>query len=297
MALRVPDSALRDSALNNMVRGEARIAKLNAQISSGKRVLGAEDDAVAYTRIKDLRGVLVATEQYQSNISRVEDQVAVAESTMGLMENLLARGKELAIAMSNGSLDATQRLNMAAEAEHLLGEMVTLANTQTDGRYIFAGYRTGTEPFDATGAYSGDSGVRKVEVSDGVTVAGNTPGDRLMNGAGGGVDVFQSLIQLRDGLQTNDTVAINASIDNIDAASEQITRERMIAGLQLGKLETRRDSLDEITFQTQRLLSENEDLDLAGAISELTMQQSTLELTRSALGRILSSQSLLNFLR
>jgi flagellar hook-associated protein 3 FlgL len=296
MPLRVPDITLTQTALSSMARNSVRLAQLNAQVSAGKRILTPADDAVAYARAKGLRGVLTATAQYQDNIGRAQERLSVAESTLSSMEDLLAQAKELAIQQANPTYDASQRATMAQQAQQLIDGLVNLGNTEVEGQHIFAGYATGTAPFDATGAYLGDSGVRNVEVGDGVLVSENLTGDQFLKGGGTGVDAFAVLTQLRDGLAANDVTAISGTIDSLDTAVEQVTRARMTTGFRLNSLETHKNNLDETTYQTQQLLSGAEDLDYTQAVTELVQRQNTLDVARNTLAKILGGSSIMDLI-
>jgi flagellar hook-associated protein 3 FlgL len=296
MPNRVPDLILRNTALFNMGFTASRVARLNAQISSGRRLLSPADDAVAYARAKDLRGVLAATAQYQDNIARVDERLSVAESSLASMENLLNRAKEVALEQANPTYSAEQRAVIAQEAQQLLDELVVLGNTQVDGQYIFSGYATDTPSFDATGVYGGDTGVRSIEVGEGVQVAENLTGDQFLGGSGGGVDAFALLAALRDALTANDVAGIEAAIDPLSTAIDQVTRARMTTGFRLTSLESQRGTLEEVDFQTRQLLSNAEDTDMTSAVSELVQQQNTLDVARSALARILNSNGVMNLI-
>jgi len=296
MPIRVPDIVLKDTALANIARNSARLAQLNAQVSSGKRVLSSADDAVAYARAKGLRGVLTAAAQYKDNIGRAQEHLSVAETSLASMEDVLARAKEIALEQANPTYDATQRATVAQEAQQLIDSLVTLGNTEVEGQHIFAGYATGTAPFDAAGAYAGDTGVRNVEVGPGVLVAENITGDQFLKGTGGGVDAFALLTQLRDALSANDVAGISATIDALGSAGEQITRARMTVGFRLNTLDTHQSNLDEATFQTQQLLSGAEDLDYTQAVSELVLRQNNLDVARSTLAKILGGSSIMDLI-
>jgi flagellar hook-associated protein 3 FlgL len=296
MPTRVPDLILKDTALLGIARGTVEVAKLNAQVSSGKRIQSPADDAIGYARAKDLHTVLTATAQYSANIDRADERLSVSETSLASMEDVLAQAKEMALDQANPTYDATQRAQMAQGVQQLIDEMVALGNTQVEGRYVFGGNQTGTPPYDAAGTYAGDSGVRNVEIGDGVQVAENVTGDQFLGGAGGGVDVFQVLTNLRDALLANDVAGVSAAIDPIDQASEQVTQARMTVGFRLNKLEAHRSVLDEVKFQTQQLLSNVEDTDLTQAVSDLVQRQNTLDVARATLAQILGSSSIMQYL-
>ncbi|MFQ5508845.1 MAG: flagellar hook-associated protein FlgL [Leptospirillia bacterium] len=295
MSLRVPDSNLQDSALFYLGKNQQSLFALEQQIASGKRVHSPVDDAVSYVRAKDLRDVLTQVDQYKRNLNRSEDHVSVTESALSTMEGVLQRAKEIAISQANATIDASQRATMAVEMQDIIDELVVLGNTQLEGRYVFAGSKTGTAPYNAAGVYGGDALARNVEIGDGVTTQVNTTGDEIFNPAGG-TATFTELIALRDALQNNNVPNIQAAIDNLDPAIEQVTKARMVNGFRLKRIDTQRDTLEDIGLQTRTILSDQEDIDMASAISEMIQQQTTLEATRATLGRILSSRSLLDFM-
>jgi flagellar hook-associated protein 3 FlgL len=296
MPIRVPDMMLKDTALLGIARSSVEVAKLNAQISSGKRLQSPADDPIAYARAKDLNTVLTATDQYSANIDRANGSLSVAESSLASMEDVLARAKEIALDQANPTYDASQRAVMAQGVQQLIDEMVGLGNTQVDGRYVFAGNKTDASPYDAAGTYSGDSGVRNVEVGNGVQVAENVTGDQFLGGAGGGVDVFAVLTQLRDALQANDVAGISATIDPLDTAGQQVTQARMTVGFRMDKLQTQSGILSEVKFQTQQMLSSAQDVDMTQAISDLVLRQNTLDVARATLAKILGGGSIMQYL-
>lgn len=296
MPTRVPDLMLKDTALLGIARSSVEVAKLNAQVSSGKRVQSPADDAIAYARAKDLHTVLTATDQYSANIDRADGRLSLAETSLSSMEDVLARAKEIALDQANPTYDASQRAVMAQGVQQLIDEMVGLGNAQVDGRYVFAGNQTDSAPYDAAGTYSGDSGVRNVEIGAGVQVAENVTGDQFLGGAGGGVDVFAVLTQLRDALAANDVAGVSAAIDPLDTAGQQVTQARMTVGFRMNKLETHRSVLGEVKFQTQQLLSSAEDVDLTQAVSDLVLRQNTLDVARATLAKILGGGSIMQYL-
>jgi flagellar hook-associated protein 3 FlgL len=293
MSMRVPENALRGNVMFNMARAQTSVAKLSEQIASGKRLLEASDDPVAFVKAKSLRGILNTNAQYQQNIGRADDWASVGESAMASMQNVLFDAKDLAMSMANDTVNAGQRADMAVAVQALMDELIGLGNTQVGGRYIFSGNKTDTPAFAADGTYQGDSGVRSIEVGEGIRADLNIPGDQIL--ASGGA--LAQLTQLKAALIANDQTAIAASITPLSTAADDLSQSRMVVGLQLNKLETRRGNLEEITFQTERLLGQQEDVDMNAAVSELVQQQNTLEVTRSVLGQIMSSPSLMEFLR
>lgn len=84
------------------------------------------------------------------------------------MGDLLQRTRELAVQGANGTLTQADMQKMANEIEQLKAQMIQVGNTQYNGRYIFAGFKTTTQPFsEDNNSYNGDNGLIEFEVGAG----------------------------------------------------------------------------------------------------------------------------------
>ena len=147
-------------------------------------------------------------------------------------------------------------------------------------------------------AYLGDAGEMLVLVESGVALAKNIPGSRAFNGgAVGGVDIFSGLLNLQTALETSNVVGIQTAITDMEKATEQISNERAFIGIRLARLEDTRIRLEDFKTVTIASKSEEEDIDLTSAISELIQRQNALSASQSAMARILQQPTLLSFLR
>jgi flagellin-like hook-associated protein FlgL len=82
----------------------------------------------------------------------------------------VSSAKEIAIAMADGTYDNVAREASANEVKSLLDQIVSLANSELEGRKAFAGFQTKTKPFvSANGGvtYLGDTGSLEFEVEAG----------------------------------------------------------------------------------------------------------------------------------
>jgi len=126
-------------------------------------------------------------------------------------------------------------------------------------------------------------------------------GDVFTISAGQFEDVFSIVANLSETLKTNpnDTVRnanIGQSLADLDAAFEASLNARTQIGGRLNTLDSQRDDNDAQILQTRSTLSTLRDTDLAQAISQLTLEQTTLDAAQAVFARITSS-SLFNFLK
>ena len=107
--------------------------------------------------------------------------------------------------------------------------------------------------------------------------------------------VFNTLIRLRDALQSNDIGAITRAIAKIDVDLDRVVSARAEVGARQQGLEIAQNNLQDEDVQLRSALSDEIDVDLVEAISNLTARQTSLEASLRATANILQL-SLLNFI-
>lgn len=107
--------------------------------------------------------------------------------------------------------------------------------------------------------------------------------------------VFTNLIRLRDALTANDLPAIERAAAKFDDDIQRVTFAQADAGARSRGLIQTRENLEDEVVQLRSALSEEIDVDLVQAISDLTARQVSLEASLRATANILQL-SLLNFI-
>jgi flagellar hook-associated protein 3 FlgL len=150
---------IHQSGLNVILDAQARLARTQEELASGKRILNPSDDPVASAQIQSVKSELTRIETLQKNISHATSELAMVEDSVANIEGVLMRARELAVRGANDSLSAQDRDVIATEIDTLREQLIAAANTQSsDGDYIFAGYAVAAAPYtDATvnATYSG----------------------------------------------------------------------------------------------------------------------------------------------
>lgn len=141
--------------------------------------------------------------------------------------------------------------------------------------------------------YQGDAGVHAIEVGPGQTVATNVSGDRAF--MSGTVDIFGSVKQLLGALRGNHGGGISEALGTLDRGLSQIGAIQGEVGALSNRLTNRADQLDDLKGFFAVTLSQTEDVDLAKAISDLTLQQYAIEAASQTLTKVFES-SLLRYL-
>ncbi len=191
--MRVSTSFFTTRGLNSMLEQQSRLAEIQEQISTGKRILRPSDDPTAGAQILRLEQAVSVTNQFQRNADNAENRLALEESTLDSVQSSLLRIRELAIQGSNPVIGNEGRLALAQEVRERLSELVSLANTRDANQdYLFSGYKVTTKPFsqaaNGTFIYSGDQGQRALQISTGRQImdsdSGNDTFVNIKNGNG-----------------------------------------------------------------------------------------------------------------
>jgi len=380
---------------------QVKLAKLQQQISTGIRLTRPSDDPSASSRVLELEQSVSLQQQYQVNISLADSRLSLEDSTLGAIDKIVFRLKELAIQANSGVLDTTALRAIGVEVNEKYQELLSLANSRDiHGDYLFSGYQDSIQPFSATMTgsisqvvYNGDQGQQALQISETrqiavdnhgsevfLQLASNTALNELTSAANTGTgvmaparvfdasvylpgtyeirftapgiydvfdvnnglnivtgaiyadstdidfqgirtsitgapaagdvfsisqgqykDIFESVQILADTLnRSSNTIQRDANIgeflDDLDTFLNRVLEIRTSVGGRLNALDSQKESNGAGILVSQKALSELRDTDLAAAISQLTLEQTTLEAAQAVFARITSS-SLFNFLR
>ena len=290
--------------------------KLFEQISSNKRLHRPSDDPVAVSKAMKLRDQLSRIEEYETQAASAQTWSNVTNAALDNANETWKRVNEISISAADGTKTAADRAGMAEELEQLLNHLVQITNTTHGGRYIFGGSQTDAPAFSAetdantgriTGVfYQGDNATREVKTKDnasiGINQLGSNAGDPDKAGvfidSRNGMNMFDTLIDLRDKLLANDTIGISGSggiIEEIETGARSITTAQVRIGGTQQVLDLDRNRLLAQSTEVQQFLSEVEDADIAQLILELNNVQNTYEAALAAGGRLMQT-GLLNFI-
>jgi flagellar hook-associated protein 3 FlgL len=160
---------MHSSALQGILDRNAALVKTQNQISTGRRINSPADDPSGAVRALDIDRALSESQQFGRNIDAVTNRLTYEEQTLSDMTNLLQRVRDLTVEGANATVDAGSRQAIAQEVQARLDDLVAIANRKdANGEYLFAGFKTLTQPFAKSGTavqYAGDLGVRYVQTS------------------------------------------------------------------------------------------------------------------------------------
>jgi flagellar hook-associated protein 3 FlgL len=296
--VRITDGMLRAATLANIQRSQSRAFDAQEEVSTGRRINHASDDADGAARSVRLRGQLAGIQRQGQNADAASSWLEATESSLGEVSGILQRVRELSVQAGNSTLSATNRAAIADEIDQLAASVHDEANTQLDGRHLFSGAQTATRPYAAgSDAYlGGRSGqdVVALDIGPGVSVQVNTPGLPLFGEGTAAADglVFDTLRALSAGIRTGTTPNLQALDRNITA----VVDARAAAGATQNRVDAAKSRLQDLEDATTKLLSDTEDADMAKAIMTLSTQQSAYQAALQSGASVMQQRTLMDFL-
>jgi flagellar hook-associated protein 3 FlgL len=156
----------------------------------------------------------------------VTGQLQVADSALGSVVSQLNQAISLATTANNGTKNASDVKAIANQLAGILSEVESLANSNYQGQYIFAGGQTAARPFvtdystsPAETTYIGDGHVNFIETPSGQKIRLNVPGDQIF--LAGTASVFGVL----------NSLAANFSDGTVDASQAKQDTEALTSAL------------------------------------------------------------------
>ncbi len=140
-------SGLNPGFLADLNATEKRISQLNEQITSGVRVNQASDDPRAIASIIETQSEIDLTTQAQKNLQHASMVAATADGALASAASLLDQLRSLAAQGANTATSATTRASLAEQVKAVEEQLVAIANTQVEGRYVFGGDDPATQPY------------------------------------------------------------------------------------------------------------------------------------------------------
>jgi flagellar hook-associated protein 3 FlgL len=299
MSYRVTQGMLNTNMLFNLQQSNKSMEKYQEQVTSGKKINKPSDDPVTAVRGMVYRSSLNDVEQYKRN---ADDGLSWMTSTDGALDevtSVIQRVRELTVQGLNGTNEANARDAIAKEINQLREHLGEIANSQTAGKYIFAGTDVKTPPYQAIAGSPKEfinTNQEKLELMVGQTnnVQINVQGTNVFNNDGVG-GIFKLLTDIVSDFNSP-VVGTNDHLSKLDSQIDNILKERSDLGARMNRMELSLSRLDGLELSTSSLLSKEEDVDISKTIIYLKTQEAVQNAALSVGARIIQT-SLVDFLR
>jgi flagellar hook-associated protein 3 FlgL len=280
-----------------------RLDKEQEMISSGKKVNRPSDDPTGSSTILDLKHRIRMNDQYKRNAQDALMRLGVLENYYNDLQNNVSRARELAIEGGNRVLSKSDLKGIAVEVNQILEHVLSVANKENMGQYIFGGTKADKAPFKATRNEAGEitavevtgdiSGTVYRQIGEDEQMPINTSTEGLFTGDG---NLFEKLINLRDALQDGDSEKITQAIGDMKDSSEAIIQRLSEVGVHYSHVQDQMNELDLDSLTLTSAMADLQDADFAKTMIDLQTEQVAYQAALQVGGQMIQ-QSFVNFLR
>jgi flagellar hook-associated protein 3 FlgL len=292
--MRVTQNRQNAIALQAVTSARVRLQSAQQVAMSGERVSKPSDDPAAAARGRLLGELSARAASHRTTVDYSTARLQSAESALSEAGNVLSRARELATAMANGTMSASERSAAATEVEQLRQGMIDVVNTRHGEEYVFANVASRSPLYvDGSGfTYDVDSysDVRRAEVGPSqIAEIGASGSTAFAQRAGdpSSVDVIATLAGLVTNLNNNDPDAVRSDIDTVSRAFDQTLAERTRVGVRLNQLQRADQAAEQSTSVYSSLRSDLIDADAAEAFSRLTLAENSMQAAVTVASRVL----------
>ena len=250
-------------SINNQLqlsKTQVALRKAFAELSSGKRVNSAADDAAGLAISQQLISQFRGDNRAITNASDGIGLVQTADDALGQLQNNTQRIRELAVQSANGTLTDNDRQQLQQEVDQL---------TQANSAIVQ------NTSFNGTSAFTGGA---QVTLQIG---ANNSPNAQLTIGtpdltaapANGGLNTFNASLTATGVIDISSQSAAQNTLTALDSDQQTLTSARGTLGATSNRLDAAISNLQVTAENTAAANSRIVDADYAASASNLIRQQ------------------------
>jgi flagellar hook-associated protein 3 FlgL len=287
--------------VGSLDQAQASEEQYTAELSSGVSITSLSQNPVGAGQNVLMLSQIQQDDSFTQSSNLVTGQLQVADSALGQVVTQLTSAISSATSANNGTMNSRDLKTVAQQLSGVLDEVTSLANSNYQGQYIFAGGQTTTTPFTTSAAtspgvtsYSGDANVNYLDSPNGQKIQLNVPGDQIFLGTGansvfgslnaliadyssGTIDTSQAVSDTTNlstalNFVSQQRVTIDNSITQLGAASGAVTNEQT----QLTTVQTDLMQADIPTISTQLSQAETQQTALEDVIAQLDSSSNSL---------------------
>jgi flagellar hook-associated protein 3 FlgL len=290
--MRVTPQMMSQRFIKNTERNNSEIAKIQQQISSGRKFEKISDNPSDALKGLSYRSSLMQIEQYQKNVQDGIDWLTATDDALGNATDVLHRIRELILQASNDTTDQNIKQNLANEMGNLKEQLGTVANTTFGGKYLFSGTNSSYPPYQNKMLTTVGQSEMIWNTGQGQNVKINASADSVF--WVDGQNIFSTIDTVISKLDKGENPSNYLS--DIDGQINNVLNQRTGVGANQNMLTIAASKLDQANFLTQKVWSDKEGTDIAKAYMELSAQETTLRASLNSGAKIMQI-TLADFLR
>lgn len=310
---RITSNMMNSQLLLNLNRNALQMNNTQNQLSTGRKLNKPSDDPVGITYSLRYRSELSSNDQYKKNVDSAVSWMDFNDTVLDQTNSVLQRLRELTVKASTGTNPQSALDSISQEVTQLKGQLVDIANSQLNGKYVFNGEKFDEKPYDLKMKPDGtimdpaeittDKGAVKYTVGQSVDLSINLDGNEVFGQADDSIsaqtsnNIFSIINRLVDKLSAGgDHSKINDELGKIDSRIDKLLTVRAEVGAKTNRIELMQSRLQDLGINLTTLKAKTEDADYAELIMNSKVQENIYNASLSAGAKIIQP-SLVDFLR
>jgi flagellar hook-associated protein 3 FlgL len=289
--------------LNNT---EQRISRDDQQLSSGISLTVASDNPLAVTPLLEDQNQIAQITQIVSNLNNQQTIAQTADGALQTASSLLNQLISIGTEGATVTQTANTRASLALEVQQIQQQLVSLANTNVQGQFVFGGDEPGTQPYtynwnSPEGVVSSGSPTNTIAIS-GLDGSSIVPGltasqifDAQSNGTPAAGNVFQAVYQLGTALANNDQTGIQNALASVQTAATYLSQSGTVYGDTENWIQQQIATANARSTSLTGAVSGLRDTDVAAVATNLSQDSTALQAALAAQSQ-LPTKSLFNYL-
>lgn len=317
--MRITSLLTSDTLTGYLTSAESRYYQLSEEAASGYKVTKPSDDPSAAKKLININTQLNQLNSYLSNMSSASNELDTLDSTLSSLTDMIENVTDLATQAANGTYSGGDLSKIKTQVDSIIQSVLTTANTQYDGVYIFSGTATSTQTYTTVTdsstnitsiTYNGTPSTgdyeRYVAISDGVSVGINATGDSVFGSYSvtttGGVTtttangLFGTLMTLSNALGKNDQAAVSSCLDGLSTALNNVSGVRTKYASVSNRFTLTKNSIDTTITNLKASQSDLRNADLATVLEDLATQEVALQACYQVTSNMIGKTSLLDYM-
>ncbi len=332
---RVSENSSIHAIKHSVGKTKSKVEDLQIKGSNMKRIQKPSDDPIGNVDLLQIRSKNIDAQQYLRNLSFAQTNLGFTETVLEELTDILTKAKELAIGQASDIYNPEVRQSVSKEIHQLRLQALSLANKRNGNRYLFAGQKLLSKPFDQDGKYLGDKNKIFIEINKDVFIPINLTGEELFvdketrpntrlvlpdkpgeiphqeeiklpnrNPAAVaelGVEsvrsnIFDELSSLENALLTNNPDIVQNLLEQLDRSIDRVIAHRTQIGALTNNISNAENNIEKMKLLNEEYKTKVEDADVTELFSNLQKEQNILKATYQASGTLMNQQ-LMDFLR
>ncbi|TGB80883.1 MULTISPECIES: flagellar hook-associated protein FlgL [unclassified Escherichia] len=288
--MRLSTSFLYQRQLDSMSKAMSNYNDISERLASGQSLLKPSDDPNKASQALSYQNQLSRIDEFGTARTYAQDALGQEDTKLTSISGILTDDLAGKIVQAGSeTYSKADREALATELAGIRSRLIDLGNSKnSDGQYMFAGYKTGSAPFKDDGTYVGGTTAMTQNVSDSAKMDVSTTGNELFpTDAATGNNLMQSLQKTIDALNNlpeNPTDAERKTFEatlaqtntDVHKAIDNIGKIQAGVGSSLQQLETLGSSADTQAITIESRLEESTGADM-GSMSDMITKSKMAE--------------------